>query len=98
WGEYGRQAPHVLVIVAVVASVASLAVAWRNTRYVATRITRLAASARAPRVDELDAVEDEVARLQLAVQAGEAERARLEALARASVRAYADLIADAATA
>jgi len=42
WGEYGRQAPHVLVIVGVIASVASLAITWMNTRYVARRILRLA--------------------------------------------------------
>jgi signal transduction histidine kinase len=42
WGEYGRQAPHVLVIVGVVASIASLAITWMNTRYVARRILRLA--------------------------------------------------------
>jgi len=42
WGEYGRQAPHVLVITAVVASVASLIITWMNTRYVANRVNKLA--------------------------------------------------------
>jgi signal transduction histidine kinase len=42
WGEYGRQAPHILVLVGVVASVASLVMTWMNTRYVARRIQRLA--------------------------------------------------------
>jgi signal transduction histidine kinase len=42
WGEYGRQAPHVLVLVGVAASVASLVMCWTNTRYVARRIQRLA--------------------------------------------------------
>jgi signal transduction histidine kinase len=44
WGEYGRQAPHILVLVGVVASVASLVMTWMNTRYVARRIQRLAGS------------------------------------------------------
>jgi signal transduction histidine kinase len=42
WGQYDRQAPHVLVAVGVVASVASLFMVWMNTRYVARRIQRLA--------------------------------------------------------
>lgn len=42
WGEYGRQAPHVLVITAVIASLASLLMTWMNTRYVAKRLNRLA--------------------------------------------------------
>jgi signal transduction histidine kinase len=42
WGEYGRQAPHILVLVGVVASVASLLMTWMNTRYVARRVQRLA--------------------------------------------------------
>ena len=54
WGQYDRQAPHVLVIVGVIASVGSLIVAWRNTRYVATRVTRLAAAGAGTRDDELD--------------------------------------------
>jgi signal transduction histidine kinase len=42
WGQYDRQAPHVLVAVGVVASLASLFMVWMNTRYVARRIQRLA--------------------------------------------------------
>jgi signal transduction histidine kinase len=42
WGEYGRQAPHVLVITAVIASVASLIMTWMNTQYVAKRVQKLA--------------------------------------------------------
>jgi signal transduction histidine kinase len=45
WGEYGRQAPHILVLVGVVASVLSLGMTWMNTRYVARRIQRLAGEA-----------------------------------------------------
>jgi len=42
WGQYDRQAPHVLVITAVIASVASLIMTWMNTRYVANRVKKLA--------------------------------------------------------
>jgi len=96
WGEYGREAPHILVLVGVIASVASLIVAWRNTRYVATRLTRIApASATAP-TDELEAIEREVTQLRQAVATAQAEEASAAAHAEASVRGYADLVADAA--
>jgi len=42
WGEYGRQAPHLLVLAGVIASLGSLGMTWVNTRYVARRIQRLA--------------------------------------------------------
>jgi signal transduction histidine kinase len=42
WGQIDRSAPPWLVIVAAVAALLSLAVAWQNTRYVARRIERLA--------------------------------------------------------
>ena len=42
WGRYDRQAPHILVITAVIASVASLIMTWMNTRYVAKRVRKLA--------------------------------------------------------
>ena len=100
WGEYGRQAPHILVIVASVASVGSLVVAWRNTRYVATRVSRLAAPppAQVARLDELDAIEAEVERLRQAVVDAEAAATHARGRAAASVREYGGLVADAATA
>jgi signal transduction histidine kinase len=42
WGRVDRSAPQWLVVVAAVAAILSLAVAWQNTRYVARRIERLA--------------------------------------------------------
>lgn len=42
WGRIDRSAPQWLVVVAAVAALLSLAVAWQNTRYVARRIERLA--------------------------------------------------------
>lgn len=47
WGQYAHTAPEWLVVVAIVAAVGSLIVAWRNTRYVARRIEQLASSAAA---------------------------------------------------
>lgn len=43
FGEYARQAPEWLVLLAVVAALGSALLAWRNTRYVAQRIEQLAA-------------------------------------------------------
>ena len=43
WGQYAHEAPHLVIVVAVIAAVASLVVASLNTRYVAQRIERLAA-------------------------------------------------------
>ena len=42
WGEYAHQAPHALIVVAIIAAVVSLGMAWHNTRYVAHRIEHLA--------------------------------------------------------
>jgi signal transduction histidine kinase len=97
WGQYDRQAPQVLVIIAVVASVVSFIVAWRNTRYVATRVSRLAAPARAVRVDELDAIEEEVERLRRAVLEAEATETRVKQYSEAAIREYSGLVADTTT-
>jgi signal transduction histidine kinase len=98
WGQYDRQAPHVLVIVGVIASVGSLIVAWRNTRYVASRVTRLAAPSQVARDDELDAIEHEVDRLRRAVAGAEADQAGAQQRADAAVQEYGALVADAAMA
>lgn len=65
WGQYARSAPQALILVAMVASLVSLVVAWRNTRYVAQRIEQLAARVeqgeRPPSDrDELDDIERHV--------------------------------------
>lgn len=51
FGKYAREAPEWLVVLAVIASIASAVLAWRNTRYVANRIEQLAAR-RGGRVDD----------------------------------------------
>ena len=43
WGKYARQAPEWVVVAAIVASIGSAILAWRNTRYVAQRVEQLAA-------------------------------------------------------
>src|SRR5579863_6367785 len=57
WGRYDRQAPHVLVITAVIASVASLIMTWMNTRFVANKVKKLAeGTSREGPGDELDRI------------------------------------------
>jgi signal transduction histidine kinase len=60
FGQYARTAPVALIVIATLAAVASLVVAWRNTRYVAQRIEQLASEARqnhTAHTDELDDIE-----------------------------------------
>ena len=60
FGQYARTAPLALIVIAILAAIASLVVAWRNTRYVAQRIEQLASEARqnhAAHTDELDDIE-----------------------------------------
>ena len=42
WGEYAHQAPRGLIIVAIIAAILSLVMAWYNTRYIARRVEGLA--------------------------------------------------------
>ncbi|MEO6210837.1 MAG: hypothetical protein ABIQ10_11985 [Gemmatimonadaceae bacterium] len=58
FGQYAHSAPQALVVVAIVATVASLVVAWRNTRYVAQRIEQLAGDARQNRTAHTDELDD----------------------------------------
>ncbi len=44
WGQYAHRAPEIVVVVAAIATIASLATAWVNTRYVARRVERMAAT------------------------------------------------------
>ena len=61
WGHLYRSAPEWVVGVAAVAAIGSLVIAWRNTRYVARRIEKLAgrgAAARSRRASALRTVRD----------------------------------------
>jgi signal transduction histidine kinase len=51
FGEYGRQAPAALVAIAAAATVISLIVSWRNSRWLARRIERLVEAARRAPLD-----------------------------------------------
>ena len=99
WGKYSRTAPEAVVIVAGIASVISLVVAWRNTRYVARRVERLASirsSAGRGENDERDAIEQKVDFLgrEASAARADADKASRDALNRA--KEYAAMVTDAA--
>ena len=43
WGQYAHAAPESVIVLAAIAVLGSLIVAWRNTRYVIARVERLVA-------------------------------------------------------
>lgn len=93
WGQRGRQIPEWLPGAGILAAVASLGMAWHNTRYVARRIEALsrrhsAESGPTVRADELDSIERTIAESE---RRGETREQAAEAL----VREYAGLLADA---
>lgn len=97
WGRYERSIPEVVLVVAAVASIASLILAWRNTRYVAQRIERLAeGTSRAHRAtDELETIERVVDTLSSEVSVAREAGAQHEREASARVSEYANLLAEA---
>jgi signal transduction histidine kinase len=103
WGEYGRTAPELVVVGAAVLAVASLAVTWRNTRYLAARIARLAGTGEgtlSPRAahgmtggaDELDRIEQVVDQLWSALTVAESERARVDEAASERLHEHATML------
>jgi hypothetical protein len=56
WGQYERQAPHFAVATAIIALGVSVALAFRNARYLASRIEQLASSSGTQVTDELDTI------------------------------------------
>ena len=94
WGRYARSAPELVIVLAAVAALASLVVAWRNTSYVAHRVQRLAGHSWAASgesivsrqnalrelgiIDELDDIEATVAGLSDAVVRAREEATRHE--------------------
>jgi signal transduction histidine kinase len=101
WGRYAHAAPEWLVVAAVITTLISFAVAWRNLRYVTARVERLAAhgsstlgaaAVGAATPDELEAIETRVHHLSSAADAAEtARRAGQDAL-RDQQHAYAELL------
>lgn len=94
WGEYGRQAPGALVLVAALATAASLWIAWRNTRYVAGRIDALARGRTGPDGD----ARDELTSIARAMVRAERDGAARQRDAEARVGEYAALLAETAAA
>jgi signal transduction histidine kinase len=98
WGQYHQTAPELVVWAAGAATILSLVVAWRETRYVAHRVERLAsAKGEGREVDELDAIEQRVESLGEAATAAKADAARAAEDAGRRTIEYATLLAEAAT-
>jgi two-component system sensor histidine kinase KdpD len=100
WGQYHHTAPEMVVWAAGAATIISLVVAWRETRYVAHRVERLASAkavATDGEVDELDVIEHRVELLGEAATAAKADAARASADAGRRNIEYATLLAEAAT-
>ena len=97
WGQYEHAVPLWLVVIAAIASVASLAMVWSNARYVSRRVERLATTSSRPRTatpapDELAAIESTVHHLSHAVGEAEAAREAEQSSLRDQQREYADLL------
>ena len=90
WGQYARSAPEALIVIAMVASLVSLVVAWRNTRYVAQRIEQLAA--RVEQGERQSSDRDELDDIERHVQDARAEAARQQHAAEQRAAAYDRLL------
>jgi signal transduction histidine kinase len=98
WGQYAHAAPEIVVIIAAVAAVGSLVMAWYNTRYVAHRIAQLAAKVESSSaLDELDAIETVVDRYTSALREAEASRAKAQQAADLRIREHGELMSEVAT-
>jgi signal transduction histidine kinase len=109
WGQYAYVVPQLVVIVSAVAVIVSLFLSWRNARYVAHRIERLAGDRKSlpakPFVgsvllssgeDELDTIEGVVDNLSDAVVRAETVRSESENAAFKRVRDYATMLSSVA--
>lgn len=96
WGQYERTAPTALLVVAAVASIGSLAVAWRNTRYVIRRVEALAV-ADGGSTDEIESIDRRLASLGKEAARARAEASRAAEETRRRTAEYAALIADVAS-
>src|SRR5471030_1907420 len=98
WGQYAHAAPEIVIVIAAVAAVGSLVMAWYNTRYVSQRIALLAAKVEAQSgLDELDAIETVVDRHTGALRESEARRAKAEESAELRIREHGELMSQVAT-
>ncbi|HEX8319600.1 hypothetical protein [Longimicrobium sp.] len=93
WGQRGRQVPEWLLMAGIMTAVATLAMAWRNTRYVARRIEALSRPARESPADV--GMDDELNSIERRIVESERRGETREQAAEALVREYAGLLADA---
>ncbi|MEP6491119.1 MAG: hypothetical protein ABJF01_00485 [bacterium] len=99
WGQYAHAAPEWLVAIAIIATIASVAVAWQNAQYVTHRVERVAARSVSPAratggsPDELETIENAVHHLSTAVDEAGATRLAEELAHRDRQREYAELLA-----
>jgi signal transduction histidine kinase len=98
YGELGREAPRVTLIVAAALTLASVAMAWLNATYFAERLSRLARVTGqdhegSGRTDEFDRIERAVGNLGSALSAAEREKARSDAIAAARLHDQATMLA-----
>lgn len=96
WGRYAHAIPEIVLGIAAVASIASLIMAWRNTRYVAQRVERLAGGTpqRHRVTDELETIERVVDKLSSEVSVAREAGAEHERAASARISEYANLLAE----
>src|SRR6185312_5510128 len=98
WGDYAHEAPHIVVIIAAIAAVGSLGMAWYNARYVAHRIAQLAAKVESGSgLDEFDAIETVVDRHTSALREAESRRQHAEHAAGVRIREHGELMAQVAS-
>ena len=82
WGQYAYRVPLAVVVIAAIAAVGSFFLAWRNTKYVASRIERLAGThARRNSTDEIESIERTVDHLSAEVTHAREEGVRRESRA-----------------
>jgi signal transduction histidine kinase len=98
YGEYGREAPRMMLMVALVLTIVSVVAAWANARYFADRLARLAqstseVSSGSERTDEFERIERAVGKLGSALSAAEAERVRSDQVAAARLTEQATMLA-----
>jgi K+-sensing histidine kinase KdpD len=96
-GQYARAIPAPLLVIAVIAAVASSSLSWWSARYVSQRVERLAGASAVPGPDELDTIEDVVDHLSSAVVEAGATSSEREAAARRRISEYATMVATIAT-
>ncbi len=98
YGQAGRAAPELILLVATILTLVSVVVAWINSRYFADRLARIARSTEDASgvhgpTNELDRIERAVGTLGSALSASEAERARTNAQASARLEQQATMLA-----